>query len=340
MSEYLLPTTAAKNYFEGAQEQWDKVIMRNNMAKEGFAAAQIAGLDVVCYGYPGTGKTTFADRGHQTLGLPNETVAYIEADPNITYERLLGDLSEYVETTDENGAQSKRTVSFDSKGIITPDTRVIVADEINRLAPLGLNGLYRIMAERKATTRRGLVEFPNLQYLVSTMNPSETRQATFKMPDAMASRHVIGLPFGVNQEDAEATHLANFQSFVPGKVDQIASLDELTAIRTFTDPRSRNALAVENTRSVNALIQSLARKTNEILRGNGIRDGLERQGMQAGRVARALALIRGQETVTTANDSKAIHDAYFYVTSARLGMLASDGIEAVIDLQAELSKAA
>ncbi len=332
----------AANYYDAAKEQWDGVILGNDSAKEGFAAAQIAGLDVVCFGYPGTGKTTFADRGHKTLGIKEENVAYIETNPNITHEHLLGDLSEFTETTEGiDGKPVERKVTFDSDGFIMPETQIIVADELNRLSPLGLNGLYKIMAERKAVTRRkGVVEFPELQYMISTMNPSETRQATFKVPDALASRHVIGLGFGISEEDSLATHRANMRGFTPKDVDRVADIDDLMLVRPYTQPGSPRSIRFEDSPAIDSLMNTLALKTRDILKDHGINDGLERQGMQVGRVARALALLRSQPIISTERDSTTIQDAYFYVTSARLGMLATDGIEAVKSLKQELDATA
>lgn len=319
----------------------DGVMIGNPVAKLGSIVMEFGEIDGVAFGVPGTGKTLLARRMSQLTGTPEHAIANIPADPNTGFEKLIGDITEIEERSQagEDGPIASRTIGFRNRALITPDTEIIVADELNRHPSEELTALLQIMEERSVTDSQGrIIAFPNLRYMISTMNEQDFMQGTVKVPDALASRKMVGMPFGVLGSDAAATHLANVRGFMPTDIAKpIASRDEMARLRTYTDQAHPNGLRIVEGAATDRLIVDLATKTDAVLRAEGIKEGLERRGKQIGRVARTLTLLNGKAIVGEGADGEQVlRQAYFFNTAARLGMLSPDGAEASKELYATL----
>lgn len=225
------PAEAQSFYTEGMREL-DKLAEGEGFAKRALLANMVLGQSLVLVGNPGGAKTTLAGNAYKLVdGIETEHLAVIPPSAELTPTQLVGGAMEVVRK--EEGEESKAARS-EVTGIIKPTTKVIWANELNRMNPHGVNAAFEAYVDHVVDTTAGRVELNDFEFGVSTMNPNGGRYATFDVDPALASRHTFGIELG-RKDSRERQQIVNAirKGFRPDpdKVEPVIDLATLHEIR-------------------------------------------------------------------------------------------------------------
>ena len=264
-----------------------------------LTAALLCGGHVLLEDLPGTGKTTLVKAVTILTGCDGKRV-------QCTPDLMPADLTGYEIL--QQDASGVRKMEF-RKGPVF--TNLLLADEINRMAPRSQAGLLECMAEHQVTAGGKTYSLPEPFLVIATQNPVEL-QGTFPLPEAQLDRFFIRLSMGNPSAEQERAILADRQRTDP--------LDSLSAFTTPDAILSAQHIVREVTASDAALDYLLALVTATRTHSK-LRFGLSTRAALALRhAAQALAAMDGR-TYLLPDDIKA---AWIPVCGHRLQ--ASDGL--------------
>jgi MoxR-like ATPase len=283
--------------------------------------ALTAGVNAVFAGGTGKFKTELA------LGLPRlvhdlhpENIAEVPIQNDLTGIQLIGGASTFskeVTTGEDTTTEHSRTML---NGIITEDTQAVIIDEINRGSTKTLESLLGMLESRRVVTLDGVREVPNIEFVLATMNPHETYDATQDVAHAIISRFSIGAIFdrGGSTED----RIANVER-IP-KLPKNGKIEPITDLATIHQMRSdASKKVISESLDHEIAVRSVA-ASDALWEESGLNldDGEERISVQVSKIARVLTVLSGEEFVNEA----AVHNAIGLVVSARVGMGHRDAV--------------
>ena len=203
------------------------VILGADSTVHSLILAALCGGHVLLEDLPGTGKTTLVKAFAKAAGCG---FCRIQCTPDL----LPADITGYemlVQQPDGSHQMQFR------KGPVF--TNLLLADEINRMAPRSQSGLLECMAERQVTAGGSSYTLPSPFLVFATQNPIEL-QGTFPLPEAQLDRFFMRLEMGQPARAQELSVLNDRQTGDP--------LDSVTAV---TAPETLCA-AQEAVRTVSA----------------------------------------------------------------------------------------
>lgn len=196
-------------FHEAGMDQLGHVTYDEMRAKELLLRGMVARRAVLFAGPPGGAKSLLAERAGGLIEDydDDQHLAVVPPSPTLKDERLVGGRMQTVKSINDGDSARSEITTIDIEAIVKPETMIIFNDEGTRINPMAMNSLLGAAEERVLKTTAGRIALGNLVLMVTTMNPSETNQATFKMSDAMASRHFGGDVLGDDLSDGNAVKL-------------------------------------------------------------------------------------------------------------------------------------
>lgn len=310
------PIEGQKFYQQGG-EQLGHLLIGEPEAKVGMMLAIVSGENIVLVGDPGGAKTALGRHAHRIVeGIEDENVAVIPPDASLSGQQLVGGEQSATKVTKIDGTQQTEETTHHINPIIPTTTQLIFANEFNRANPYAINMVLEAFESGIIDSSAGTVELEDFEYGVITMNRSESREGTFRVLSAMGSRTAIGAILGrdePNEEKIIANALTGWKP-QPDKVEPITDLATIHALRNQAQEGVNipGDLLRATTDHVKRLMDGLSSEA-------GIREAVGRISSQIGRLARAHAVLMGQETVTEHDTQLAMR----YALTARLGMLST-----------------
>ncbi len=306
----------AINYHTMGIEQLDQVLYGEKHAKEAALTSLISGTNLIYTGLPGGGKTTLARSIYLLVeDIDRNEVAVVPALPDLKAAQLVGGKVEHEKVAiDEQGHQKTETVTTVIDGLIKPSTKYIRIDEMNRVNPLALQALLPVLETGELETTAGIQTVDKLNLIVATMNPSESRQSTFTISDAMASRFTAGAMLGEKGTVEERIELDKSVRAFKGNqeaISPVVTAAGLIALKNYVE-----TTAVDS--ATDHKISQITIRANEVLEQYKIHETDRRIGLQIAENARTLNSIRDRDHTVREED---LVDAVRMVLVARLGAL-------------------
>ena len=177
--------------------------------------ALLAGGHVLLEDLPGTGKTTLIKAAAKALGCDFRR---IQCTPDLMPADLTG-----FEMLAQN-PDGTREMRF-RKGPVF--TNLLLADEINRMAPRSQSGLLECMAERQVTSGVNRYPLPEPFFVFATQNPIEM-QGTFPLPEAQLDRFMMRLQMGQPPREKERAVLTDRQHTDP--LEQVEAVTDAETV--------------------------------------------------------------------------------------------------------------
>lgn len=321
MSPEFMPSDWAEvkqlaGYFsDQSKEQLDNRLIGEEEAKLALQVAMVTGANVALIGEPGGGKTTLASDSPKLISdIRDEQVARVPHNADLTAQQLIGGTIETTHKTKNADGETEYTQSVDIASIITPETMVLWLEELNRTNPFAVNAILGGMEDGKILTTAGVVELQKLMYGVTTMNPSESRQATFPVAAATASRHALGVVLGGDRSNRDDVNAQILDGWTPKAMTPVITSDQLMSLRV-------NARQLTMPVTVRNAAVKLVSNTVDALAADHKHEADARIAKQVGIVARGIALLNKEDGVQLENVKQAVR----FVTTARLGILGTAG---------------
>lgn len=192
----------------------------------GLMIAALCGGHVLLEDLPGSGKTTLVKAFAKAIGCSCKRV---QCTPDLMPADLTG-FQVYTQRSD-----GIREMVFREGPVFT---NLLLADEINRMAPRTQSGLLECMAERQVTCDGVTHQLPAPFLVIATQNPIEM-QGTFPLPEAQLDRFLLRLTMGRPTRAQETEILTARQSTDPLDVmptlltpqDLLAAQDAVREVR-------------------------------------------------------------------------------------------------------------
>lgn len=239
-----------------------------------LTAALLCGGHVLLEDLPGTGKTTLVKAFAVLTGCDSRR---IQCTPDLMPADLTG-FELLVQQPD-----GSRSMQF-RKGPVF--TNLLLADEINRMAPRSQAGLLECMAEQQVTAGGTSYPLPKPFFVIATQNPIEL-QGTFPLPEAQLDRFFMCLSLGTPDREHEREVLKDRQT-----------ADPLDALKPVTDPDTLldAQQAVRSVAASDDTLNYLLDLADATRRHKQIRFGLSTRGALAVRhAAQAAAAMEGRD---------------------------------------------
>jgi MoxR-like ATPase len=315
---------ALRVYHDSATEL-GKVIYGEAHAKDAVLTAIVMRKPLILTGLPGGGKSTLSEIAPSLIEgvLPGE-VSLISGQHDLTANQLIGGNVVTEREIEVDGETETERVTTQIQGIVKPTTKVVRLEEMNGTNPLAMRSLLPVLENKRLENSAGEIEMPELITVIGTMNPTESRQSTFTISDAMASRFAIGALMGVKgdrderiKEMREIRELkrrteATYGDAKPADlIEPVISMAELTALRAYL-------LGTQIDPATEVRLDEVAFQTADMLEELKIHETDRRIGQQIELSAKALGGLRNKEHVVQDED---LHDAVRTVFLARLGAL-------------------
>ena len=264
-----------------------------------LTAALLCGGHVLLEDLPGTGKTTLVKAFSILTGCDSRRV-------QCTPDLMPADLTGFeILQQDASGA---RHMEFRPGPVFT---NLLLADEVNRMAPRSQAGLLECMAEHQVTAGGKTYSLPDPFFVIATQNPVEL-QGTFPLPEAQLDRFFMRLSMGTPDRSQERAILADRQLTDP--------LESLTPVITPQMLLSAQA-AVKTVTASEAVLDYLLSLAEATRSHSKLRFGLSTRAALALRhAAQAVAAMEGRDYLLP-DDIKAV---WIPVCGHRLQ--ASDGL--------------
>lgn len=311
----------AQDFYGKGMEQLNHLLLGETDAKEATLVAIAAGLNNVLVGHPGGGKTTLGEDSYRLIGdIDAEQVAVLPLQADLQPQQITGGEARTSKVTTVEGKDFEEESRVAISSLFNEDTKVIFANEINRVNPMAVNAMLEVLESGKLDSTGGR-RIINLEYATSTMNPAEKRQGVFPMAAAVASRHAIGVELGADDRNGERDSMINEVlggwEPQPHAISSVISLADLQALRArVNDPKS---VAFQD--DLKAVAVQAVKGTHEALKGLKIFEADARLAKQLGRVARTLAVLHGRDAVLDVDLEKATQ----FIVGARIGILGTNG---------------
>ena len=264
-----------------------------------LTAALLCGGHVLLEDLPGTGKTTMVKAFSVLTGCDCKR---IQCTPDLMPADLTG-----FEILQQNAA-GERHMEFRRGPVFT---NLLLADEINRMAPRSQAGLLECMAEHQVTAGGKTYPLPAPFFVIATQNPVEL-QGTFPLPEAQLDRFFMRLSMGNPDRTQEKAILADRQQS-----------DPLDALKPVTEPETILAAqkAVKTVSASDAVLDYLLSLIEATRTHPKLRFGLSTRAALALRhAAQAVAAMDGRSYLLPDD----IKDVWIPVCGHRLQ--ASDGL--------------
>lgn len=264
-----------------------------------LTAAILCGGHVLLEDLPGTGKTTLVKAVTILTGCEGRRV-------QCTPDLMPADLTGYEIL--QQDASGTRSMEF-RKGPVF--TNILLADEINRMAPRSQAGLLECMAEHQVTAGGKSYALPEPFLVIATQNPVEL-QGTFPLPEAQLDRFFMRLSMGMPDAEQERAILKDHQLNDP--------LDTLSALTSPSELLSAQRM-IRDVRASDAVLDYLLALVHATRSHAKLRFGLStRAALALRRAAQALAAMDARDHILP-DDIKA---AWIPVCGHRIQ--ASDGL--------------
>ncbi|MBR5372472.1 MAG: MoxR family ATPase [Oscillospiraceae bacterium] len=218
--------TAAGALAEKLIAETKKVILGAENALRLLVTALLADGHVLLEDLPGTGKTTLVKGIAAAAGLDMRRV---QGTPDLMPQDITGfDMLDIA-------PDGSRTMAFREGPVFA---QILLADEINRMAPRTQAGLLECMAERQVTSGGNCYPLPKPFFVIATQNPIEM-QGTFPLAEAQLDRFLMRLSLGTPSPETEREILSGRQLADPletlsAVTDADAVLAAQQAVRTVT----------------------------------------------------------------------------------------------------------
>lgn len=252
-----------------------------------LTVAALCGGHILLEDLPGSGKTTLVKAFAKASGCQ---YSRIQGTPDL----MPADLTGF--TVLQQTPDGKRTMEF-RKGPVF--TQILLADEINRMAPRTQSGLLECMAEGQVTCDGVCHPLPNPFLVIATQNPIELN-GTFPLPEAQLDRFFMRLSMGTPTREQEIAILQSRQTANP--------LDALKPVWSAQELYTAQA-AVRQVRMADEVMQYLLDLVDATRRHPQVRYGLSTRAALALRLAaQGYALTAGRDYVEP-DDVKAVMPA-------------------------------
>lgn len=320
MADYATPDQIS-NFYHGGMEQLDRLMLGEEAAKTAMMVGMVAGLDTVFYGPPSGCKTELAANAFRLISdIDPINVVTIPPLEDLAPQQLVGGIVNTLRTrTGTDGIPEEETVGTVIKAMITPETQVLFANEINRLNPDVLKAVLDTFESGRVDTSDGTTYLRNLVFNVATMNPSERREGTHNIPSAWRSRFSIGAELGRDQ----VTNSRIFQEATKGKHgfkavkgEEIKPVTDLATIQTMRE-QATETMVIPDSLQEHAW-QRLAKIHDNLAQQGGFDEAPARFAYRTVAAAQTRALLRSNEGNRVTEED--LVSAARYAVLARVGM--------------------
>jgi MoxR-like ATPase len=295
-------------FYKDTVAQYNHVTLGEEDGKTVQALALALGENVALLGLPGGSKSDLSESAHRVVdGIEDDRMVTIPNQADLRPVTLIGGRVEHERTT--NG--HIETVVTDQPALIRPDTQKIFADELTRINPHAVGALLELVRKREVMTTAGRLALTGLEVMNVTLNPSESRQNTFTIADALASRIQHAAVMGVRNQNVTRGIMGGMEPDA-GKIEPVATLQELHEIRRYL---LSNKTAFSDKMQDRA-VELVENMTDTLASEFNFHETDYRMAYQMRRNARAMAAFRGRESVSEQD----LHDAARSIYTARLGL--------------------
>lgn len=256
------------------QDEVNKIIKGKEAVVEMVLAAILAGGHILMEDIPGVGKTTLATTFARVLSLGYHRVQFT---PDVLPSDLLG-FSMY----------NSQTKEFDFReGSVF--CNLFLADEINRTSPKTQSALLEVMEERQASVEGETRYLPEPFTVIATQNPTGS-SGTQMLPESQMDRFMICLSMGYPSHEDAVSLLKGEVWHQAGALQKVISLEELQGLQ-------QTAEKVYVHDDIYDYLVTLAERTrtHELFSSGAS----PRACIALLRMARAMALLRGRDFVTS-----------------------------------------
>lgn len=311
-----------REFFNEGIRQLDGVMVGRPDAKIAAMVILTAGVNGVFAGGTGRFKTELAEGMSRLVhDIYDENVAAVPIQNDLSGLQLIGGSSSFTREIRAGEDTTTEVTTTDLAGVLKEDTQVLIIDELNRVPVKALNSLLPALETRKVSTLDGERQLPNLEYVIATLNPRETYEATNPVSHAGISRFSVGAIFGRG-----ADKNARIEAVVEiGDLPKESKIEPITDLGTIHAMREA-AKDIDISKSLDRRVAEASVEMSDALWDNtSIRldDGEERLSKQVRKIARIVAVLSSEKQVTEEGVSAAIK----LVMAARIGMAAKDAVE-------------
>ena len=255
------------------QNEVNKIIKGKEDIVEMVLAAILGSGHILMEDIPGVGKTTLATTFARVLSLEYHRVQFT---PDVLPSDLLG-FSMYNNQT--------REFDFREGSVFC---NIFLADEINRTSPKTHSALLEVMEERQASVEGQTRRLPEPFIVIATQNPSGS-SGTQMLPESQMDRFMVCLSMGYPAHtDAVALLKGEVWNQV-GELKEVISLEELRELQQTAEKIYVHDEIYEY------MVTLVERTRSQELFSSG---ASPRACIALLRMARAMALLRGQDFVT------------------------------------------
>ena len=198
MAELNMTAAEAGALASAIRKMTESVILGAGESVRLLTAALFCGGHVLIEDLPGTGKTTLVKAAAAAAGCDFHR---IQCTPDL----MPADITGYEMFSQK--ADGSREMVFRRGPVFT---NILLADEINRMAPRSQAGLLECMAEHQVTAGGKTYPLPEPFFVIATQNPIEL-QGTFPLPEAQLDRFFMRLSMGTPNRTQELAILADRQ---------------------------------------------------------------------------------------------------------------------------------
>lgn len=256
------------------QDEVNKIIKGKEAVVEMVLAAILAGGHILMEDIPGVGKTTLATTFARVLSLGYHRVQFT---PDVLPSDLLG-FSMY----------NSQTKEFDFReGSVF--CNLFLADEINRTSPKTQSALLEVMEERQASVEGETRYLPEPFTVIATQNPTGS-SGTQMLPESQMDRFMICLSMGYPSHEDAVSLLKGEVWHQAEALQKVISLEELQGLQ-----QTAEKIYVHD--DIYDYLVTLAERTriHELFSSGAS----PRACIALLRMARAMALLRGRDFVTS-----------------------------------------
>ena len=255
------------------QNEVNKIIKGKEDIVEMVLAAILGSGHILMEDIPGVGKTTLATTFARVLSLEYHRVQFT---PDVLPSDLLG-FSMYNNQT--------REFDFREGSVFC---NIFLADEINSTSPKTQSALLEVMEERQASVEGQTRRLPEPFIVIATQNPSGS-SGTQMLPESQMDRFMVCLSMGYPAHtDAVALLKGEVWNQV-GELKEVISLEELRELQQTAEKIYVHDEIYEY------MVTLVERTRSQELFSSG---ASPRACIALLRMARAMALLRGQDFVT------------------------------------------
>lgn len=327
MSREFTSKIEVSEFINEAEKRFNEVLLHEPQVSEGAAVAITTREATIMGGPGGSGKTTLMKEMVKGIeGNNGNSLVRLQGLADTTPSQVVG-AKVPTETYDGDGKLTETQIKR-VKGLITPDTLFILADEWPRLPHETRESLLPVLAERVISSTEGEVEIqlPNLLGMIATQNFARYKDRTesvdarrfgaglmFYMQDAetqdlISIQVADGIPADAAEPKAPFITVPKFQAVQNTVLYNRDS--EGNALIEYGDNEKRHAVAYQ--RAIQGLVEELT---------GGETESTTNMSMQIGRLARAYVMKEQGKRI----EDEHIVKAAKLVVAARVIMLDKTG---------------